>query len=91
MIWTPLATLNTDYSARARPAAARKLRRMQSCRVEGIMMESAKGMAAPFAVAPFIVEPTAVCSVKHKVATYGVVSVERSDGPRLFGTEQCSI
>ena len=37
-------------------------------------MESEKGMAASFVVAPFIVEPTAVYSVKYEVNTSGLVA-----------------
>ena len=41
---------------------------------DGVRMESEKGMAASFVVAPFIVEPTAVYSVKYEVNTSGLVA-----------------
>ena len=41
---------------------------------DGVRMESEKGMAASFVVAPFIVEPTAVYSVKYEVSASGLVA-----------------
>ena len=41
---------------------------------DGVVMQSAKGMAASFLTEPFIVEPTVVYNVTYEVRTTGLVA-----------------